>query len=241
MPSVTFAAFRKWLDAWLDRPWPVLRAIGHAVVVARQRFEAFDDWLDAWAARNWPVLSAIGFMISFAVFFGGVMLAAFRSGLANSVGALCGPVCLATPGFAHVAAAMWGAAAILFVKLYVTCAAAVERWFVDTLFYRPAPLMPKGGIRWAVVVFNLTGVALFVALIAFELIFKSTTTNAFFALGKAFEMSVESHTTNAPFVFLFGWICGGRRVLGFFWPQRPARWGLTLDQHGPARAGAANG
>jgi hypothetical protein len=211
MHSATFAAIRKWVDAWLDRPWPILSSIGYTFAVLRKRFEKLDDWLDAWADRNWPLLSAIGYMVIFAVFFGGVALAAYRSGLAARTGALCGPMCLAIPGLAYATAALWGAAAILFVKLHVQWASAVERWFVDALFYKPLPLMPKGGVRLAVVLFNLIGVALFVALVAFEL-------------------TLRSKTTNAPFVLLIAWIWGGRRVLGFFWPKRPERWGITIEQ-----------
>ena len=69
-----------------------------------------------------------------------------RGGLAHAAGVRCGPICLATPGFEHVAAAMCGGAAILFVKLYAGLTSAVQRTFIDPFKHvRPEP--PKEQAR----------------------------------------------------------------------------------------------
>jgi hypothetical protein len=138
-------------------------------------FAAIWKRLEAWTDRRLPVLSAIGYALSFVMLFGAVTLAAYESGLAHAAGALCVPICLATHGFEYVTAAMWGGAAILFVKLYARLAAAVQRVFVDPFeFVRPEPLKPGEVVNWAVVLHMLIGMALFVAIAGFE----ETKTNA---------------------------------------------------------------
>jgi hypothetical protein len=130
----------------------------------KKRFEAFDERLDAWADRHWRVLSVFGTRLSFVMLFGGVALHAYESGLAHAVGVWCGPICLATPGFEYVAAAMCGGAVILFVKLYARLTSAVQRTFIDPFKYvRPEP-PAREVARWAGCLHVLIGIAIFLAM-----------------------------------------------------------------------------
>jgi hypothetical protein len=163
--------------------------------------------LEARVDRHLPTFSVIGYTLSFVVLFGGVVLAAYESGLAHAAGMQCGPMCVAIPGFEYAMAAMWGGAAILFVKLYARLAAVLQRVFVDPFeFVRPESLRSGKVVGWAEVLHLLIGLALSVAIAGFE-----------------------TTKTNAVVELCIGWWVGGRGVLRFFWPKPPGGAGVTLD------------
>jgi aryl carrier-like protein len=61
--------------------------------------DIIDDWLDATAAPHWPLLRRLGYAVGFAMLFAGVALYAWQAGVTRVAAAMCGPRCLATPGF----------------------------------------------------------------------------------------------------------------------------------------------
>jgi hypothetical protein len=85
----------------------------------RAAFFAVDQRLDAWAERHRPLLRLIGSTLAFAMLIAGVALHVQRSGFAHGTAAACGPPCPADIRFEYLIALMCGAAAILWVKVYV--------------------------------------------------------------------------------------------------------------------------
>jgi len=109
--------------------------------------DVIDPWLDAQAEPHWPQLRRLGYALSFALLFGGVAWHALQSGFARTAVAQCGSSC-AAPGSVHLAAALCGVAAILFVMIYAAVAEAVQRALVDSWKYvRPGPPPPRAGPR----------------------------------------------------------------------------------------------
>jgi hypothetical protein len=173
-------------------------------------FAAISKRFEAWMDRHWPIISAVGYTVSFVLLFGGVALHANQSGLAHALGERCGPVCLAIPGWEYAAGAMFGGAAILFTKLYAELAPSVQRVFIDPLVHvRPGSAKHGEVVGWAAALYVLTGIALFFVM-------------AFFGkeqIPGRFEARIGGRSV---FELYFGWGCGGRAVLEFFWP-RPRR------------------
>jgi len=151
-----------------------------------------------------------------------VALHAFDSGLAHAAGVRCGPICLATPGFEHVAAAMCGGAAILFVKLYARLTSTVQRTFIDPFKHvRPEP-PAREVARWAARLHVLIGIALFLAMAGLA---KAQIPGRFQAtLGGLGSLEM-----------VLGWWVGGLAVLRFFWPKYPRGGSFTRDHAVDAR------
>ena len=128
--------------------------------------DVIDPWLDAQAEPHWPQLRRLGYALSFALLFGGVAWHALQSGFARTAVAQCGSAC-AAPGSVHLAAALCGVAAILFVMIYAAVAEAVQRALVDSWKHvRPGPPPPRVA-RWAAVLYALIGLAVFLAIAGF--------------------------------------------------------------------------
>ena len=95
------------------------------------------------------------------------MVHAYESSLASVTAAKCGAQCLAIPGIGYLTAALCGAAAILFVKLYARLTSSVQRRAFDWYnFVRPEPPSAKVPF-WVVALYVLIGIALFIAMAAF--------------------------------------------------------------------------
>jgi uncharacterized membrane protein YuzA (DUF378 family) len=142
--------------------------------------------IEAWATRHWPVLTAFVYALSLAVLFGGTALAAYHSDVANGTAVL-----------------LYGAAAILFAKLYARIVPRIQR-LIDALRPpKPDKAAKSDGIPlWAVVIYAMLGLA--------------------FAFAIADPVSSSIH---AAIEFFVAWLAGCC-TLNYLWrrrinPERP--------------------
>ncbi len=107
--------------------------------------------IEAWAQRHRFVLSAAGYALALAVMFGGVALAAYHSGFTQTEAAVC------------------SALAIFFIRFFARRIPAGQR-LIDRLHppEQDAPAKPDELPGWALAVYALIGLALVLAIIAFE-------------------------------------------------------------------------
>jgi hypothetical protein len=163
--------------------------------------------LGAWANQHWPVLSVLGYTFSFVVLFGGVTLAVLESGWAHAAAAWCGQICRAAPGVEPATAAICGAGAILFVKLYAELTAVVQRVLVSRMpRAKRQDLEPDEVAGWVFGLYYLIG---------FYFAIGVTGGTILFGDGVWHVATTE---------FCLGW-WAGVNVLEFFWPKprlRPA-------------------
>ncbi|MEA2871459.1 MAG: hypothetical protein QOH67_1435 [Hyphomicrobiales bacterium] len=171
-------------------------------------FDTFDQKLDEWAAEYRGSLRALGTSLCFALLSGGVALHAYESGLADVAAAACGAQCRGIPGIVYLAAAAFGAGAILFVALYAWLTSSVQRVTADPWkFVRPEPPSTKVPF-WVRALHVLIGIAVFIAMAA---------------LGQP-HVSGEfaiSFGDYGGLALIAGWWIGGRGVLAYFWAKLP--------------------
>jgi hypothetical protein len=183
---------------------------------ARAAFIAFDERLDAWAERHRIVLHAVGIVLAFCALLAGVALHAYESGLAAVTAARCGTMCSGVPG-EYGAALLWGAVAIVFVKLYAVLLGTVQRRIVDPWKYvrpEPAPSTPP---RWTVVLLVIVGlVVFFVMAYAGGIAGDETGSNYLTFEGPKYKLTLGGR---AMLEWVVGWCIGGRGVLRYFWPR----------------------
>jgi hypothetical protein len=170
-------------------------------------FDTFDDQLDEWAAEYRDALRALGSSLCFALLPGGVALHAYESGFADVATATCGTQCAGIPGIAYLAAAVCGAAAVLFVALYAWLTSSVQRAIADPWkFVRPEPPSTKAPF-WVRALHVLIGIAAFIAMAA---------------LGQQpLVRNSISFGDYGALALLLGWWIGGRGVLGYVWSKLP--------------------
>jgi hypothetical protein len=177
-------------------------------------YDAFDKWLDAKAARHRPLLTVLGTALCFVLLFGGVAVHAYESGFAEAAAGKCGAQCLALPGYKYLAAAMCGAAAIVFVKLYARLTSEAQRVTADPFkFVRPEPPSTKVPF-WVVALHVLIGLVLF-------------GTMAVLGQEQTPVRVVINLRDYGTLALILGWWIGGRGVLGFFWAKLPRGGGYT--------------
>jgi hypothetical protein len=134
----------------------------------------------AWRERHWAELRVVGYLLAFAILFGGVALAAYNSGFASGFGT----------------AALCGAAAIYFIRIFVRSILAVQR-LIGTLHPESEELANPDEIPgWAKAVYALIGIALVLAI-----------------------MALEQTYTHAAMELFVGWGIG-LNLLSGFWPKR---------------------
>ena len=185
--------------------------------------DVIDRWLDTQAEPHWPQLRRLGYALSFALLFGGVAWHALQSGFARTAVAQCGSAC-AAPGSVHLAAALCGVAAILFVMIYAAVAEALQRALVDSWKHvRPGPPPPRVA-RWAAVLYALIGIAVFLAIAGFAepsaAHEPAGDTYMKFSSRAGFRASLDGQ---AMLALLLGWWIGGLALLRLFWLWRRAR------------------
>jgi hypothetical protein len=185
--------------------------------------DVIDRWLDAQAEPHWPQLRRFGYALSFALLFGGVAWHALQSGFARTAVAQCGSAC-AAPGSVHLAAALCGVAAILFVMIYAAVAEALQRALVDSWKHvRPGPPPPRVA-RWAAVLYALIGPAVFLAIAGFAepsaAHEPAGDTYMRFSSRAGFRAHLDGQ---AMLALLLGWWIGGLALLRLFWLWRRAR------------------
>jgi hypothetical protein len=186
---------------------------------ARARFIAFDERLDALAARHRTVLRVAGIVLAFCALFAGVAPHACESGLAAATAARCGAMCSAVGG-EYMTAMLYGAAAIVFVKLYAMLLGTVQRRLIDPWRYvrpEPAPAKPP---RWTVVPLAVIGLVAFFVMayaggIAAEPPGSTYMTISDLPDGK-FAVTLGGR---AMLEWIVGWCIGGYGVLRYVWPK----------------------
>jgi hypothetical protein len=186
-----------------------------------EALQVVDTWFRAQAAQYRSTSTTLGFLLLFA----GVGAHAFESGFAAAVAAQCGPAC-ATPVFIHLAAALCGIAAILFVMLYATVMDATRWILVDSWRHvRPGP-PPPDLPRWIIALHGLIGLGVFFAMTKYGLPSAARPV----VLGSTYLM--DEGLSGGRSVILDGgallemvlaWWLGGSVVLKFFWLRRRAR------------------
>lgn len=180
-----------------------------------------DDWLSAPATAH----RSVSYTLSFVLLFAGVGAHAFESGLARAVAAQCGQACTA-PAFIHLAAALCGIAAIVFVMLYATIAEAMRWLLVDSWRHvRPGP--PPADLSTFVVVLHvLIGFVVFFAIAAFgasSAARAQTLGHTYLTFESPLRDGLRVDLNGRALVELaVGWWMGGYGVLKFFWLRRRA-------------------
>ena len=184
--------------------------------------DVIDPWLDAQAEPHWPQLRRLGYALSFALLFGGVAWHALQSGFARTAVAQCGSAC-AAPGSVHLAAALCGVAAILFVMIYAAVAEAVQRALVNSWKHvRPGPPPPRVA-RWAAVLYALIGLAVFLAIAGFAEPSAAHEPAGHTYMKFSSRDGFRAHLGGqAMLKLLLGWWIGGLALLKLFWLRRRA-------------------
>jgi hypothetical protein len=184
--------------------------------------DVIDPWLDAQAEPHLPQLRLFGYALSFVLLFGGVAWHALQSGFARTAVVQCGSAC-AAPGSVHLAAALCGVAAILFVMIYAAVAEALQRALVDSWKHvRPGPPPPRVA-RWAAVLYALIGIAVFLAIAGFGQPGAAHAPAGDTYMRFSSRAGFRAHLGGeAMLALLLGWWIGGLALLRLFWLRRRA-------------------
>jgi hypothetical protein len=189
-----------------------------ACTVAAQRFATFDDSLDAWTERHWSRLRILGYVAAFAALAGSVAHHAFVSGFARALIIAECDECPSTAGLQLAAAMQCGAAAILFVRIYVASTLGLHRIFIDPWQYvRPEP-PSRTAARWTVYLHGVIGLVLFFTIAGLGQLAPPDTMDWLISM-QAGKIHLGSR---AMLEWILGWCLAGSVVLKYFWSRSRA-------------------